>query len=312
LSKPFFIFVFMHLISLKLKPGDKVIVIAPAGKLQKDDLTTGIQMLRDWGLDVVVGAHVFDGHGFFSATDENRLDDIQQAINRSDVNAIFCARGGFGIGKFIDKLDLTLLKEYPKWLIGFSDITLLHFKWHNHGILSVHGPMVKQYGKTVDADSTNALKDILFGESNINYDFSGHSLNQSGRVSGELIGGNLSLIANNIGTATDTDFTNKILFVEEVNESIYEIDRLFNQLLRSGKLPVLAGLIVGQFTDIKGTTPPYLREAYEVISGYISNFSFPVLFDFPSGHGEKNMPLVFSSICHLECGREKSSVGFNL
>jgi len=293
-----------------LKEGDRVAIVAPAGRLKRNDLDPGLIILHDWGLDIQLGRHVYDDNGFFSATDENRLQDLQQAINSPEVKAIFCARGGYGLGKIIDSLQLHSLLENPKWIIGFSDITLLHFELHKLGLISVHGPMVKQFGQSIDQVSVQTLREILFSHKKLLYNIPINPLNHFGDATGKLIGGNLSMIANNIGTKSDTDFSNKILFVEEINENIYVIDRLFNQLERADKLMHLKALIAGQFTGIKDTTSSYGKTVYEVISAYMSIYNIPVLFDFPAGHESQNLPLIISSGCRIIVNNEMASIEF--
>ena len=296
------------MIPQKLKKGDKVAVVAPSGKLKSKDLDAGLVVLENWGLEVLPGAHLFDGEGFFSASEENRKKDLQEAIDDPEIKAIFCARGGFGLGKIIDDLQLLPLLKDPKWIVGFSDITLLHFKLHSLGLHSIHGPMVKQFGQHVDNASIQSLKSILFSDDPVVYEGTAHKNNRSGSGFGPLIGGNLTLITNNLGTKSDVEFRGKVLFIEEVNEFLYVVDRHLNQLQRAQKLDHLEALIVGQFTSMKDTDPNYGKSAYDLISEYVDPYHFPVLFDFPAGHGKQNMSLEMSSDCKVIVDKEKASV----
>ncbi len=299
------------LIPSPVKQGDKVIIVAPSGRLHKDDLNPVIALLKSWGLTVLIGDHVFDDYGFFASDDDGRRVDLQSALDGNNVKVILCARGGFGLGRIIDSLDFQAFISNPKWLVGFSDITLLHMKLHSLAIASIHGPVARQLGKKVDQQSIDSLKNVLFNGSSIHYQTDPQELNKAGEAEGQLIGGNLTMICNNIGTNSDIEFENKILFIEDINESVYSIDRHMNHLLRAQKISNLAGLIIGQFTNTKDTMPPYKMSTNEVILEYVAEFDYPVCFGFPAGHETTNLSLPISFQTRLEVAETGGKVSFN-
>lgn len=282
-----------------LKEGDKVAVVAPSGVIQPGALDAGIQMLESWGLNVKLGNHVYDQCGFFASTDANRLSDLQEALDDSGARGVIMARGGFGVGRILDNLKLEGAVNQRKCIVGFSDITLLHAGFQNAGLPTVHGPMVKQLGTSVDNASCAYLQQLIFG-SIPEYRFSSSQMNRSGSCAGIVVGGNLSLVVNNIGTHSDLELSNKILFLEEIDEPIYAVDRMFNQLLRCGKLESLAGLLLGEFKETRQTVPHYHQTLEEVIRDYTHAFGYPVAFDFPAGHGQVNYPLVLGADYKLD------------
>ncbi len=291
---------------------DCIRIVAPAGVLKAGDLDNATHILQHWGLKVETGTHVFDSHGFFSSTESGRLADFQNALDDDLVRAIFCARGGFGTGKILDKIDFRNFLTNPKWIIGFSDITLLHLKLHSIGAMSIHGMVARQLGGSVDDESAESLKKILIGKENIVYRIGPSYLNSTGKVRAPIVGGNLTLLCNNVGTSSDISFDGKILFVEDINESYYAIDRHFNQLARSGKLDDLAGLIAGEFTGSKDTEPPYYKTVYEIIREYTASGQYPVCYGFPLGHGSRNLSIPFSADCILDVQKRGVRIEFML
>jgi muramoyltetrapeptide carboxypeptidase len=295
----------------KLSQGDKVAIVAPAGRIKEGDLDRVGDTLRKWGLTVEIGSHVFDGFNFFSAEDNGRLEDMQKAFDDKSVRAIFCARGGYGTGRILDGLDFRSFINSPKWIVGFSDITLLHLKLHGLGIASLHGPVARQIGDNIDEESIESIQRALFMDEDIIYEAQSNMLNIQGKSSGQIVGGNLTLLCNNIGTSSDIDFDNKILFLEEIGERLYGVDRDMNQINRSGRLRNLKGLIVGQFTDVKDTTPSYGKTAYEIILEYVKDYNFPVCFDFPIGHEKRNLTIPYSFHGDFEVGSENTKIRFH-
>ena len=279
---------------LPLQVGDKVAIVALARKVDFDLITPAIQILESWGLEVILGETVYASYHQFAGPDATRLADFQTMLNNSEIKAIFSARGGYGTTRLLDKIDFTHFRSQPKWLIGFSDITALHSHVHNLGTESIHGTMPALFSKMGTEKAVESLRKILFGEA-ITYHCSSHELNKAGSAEGVLIGGNLSLLATCIGTASDIDTTGKILFLEDLDEYLYHIDRMMVQLDRAGKLKNLAGLLVGDMSDMKDNTIPFGKNAYEIIQEHINQYSFPVAFGFPTGHEPENLALV--------CGR---------
>lgn len=285
-----------------LRKGDRIRIVAPAGKVQKDKLMPGIDLLQDAGYEVVIGKHVFGREFQYSGTDQQRAADVQEALNDQQTKAIVCARGGYGTVRIIEKLDFSPLLKNPKWLVGFSDITILHCVFNHLGIASIHGAMpafFQEKGKP--SRSFLSLMELLStGKSQV--EPGPHPLNRYGVCSGELVGGNLSLIYSLQGTPWQLSTTGKILLLEDLSEYYYHLDRMMQNLRLAGQLKGLAGLVVGGFTEMKDNESPYGKTAYEIIHEAVADYSFPVVFDFPSGHIPKNFPLMLGANYQLEVG----------
>jgi muramoyltetrapeptide carboxypeptidase len=258
-----------------------------------DKAQTAIDTLQQWGFKVKVGKTVGGGSlNYFSGTDTERLEELQQMMDDPGISAILCARGGYGMGWIIEDLDFKKFIAYPKWIIGFSDITiLLSHLYSNYRIASLHAPMAAAFndgGK--DNEFVQSLYKALTG-SKAEYKCEAHSFNREGKAEGRLIGGNLALLAHIIGTSSDIKTKNKILFIEDIGEYIYNIDRMMYQLKRGGKLDKLAGLIVGRFADTKDTDRPFGKTAEEVIRDIVKEYDYPVCFNFPVSHEKENYAL---------------------
>lgn len=290
----------------QLNYGDKVAIVAPAGKLPSKGLDDAIKVLKAWGLKVMPGKHVYDIDNYFAGIDADRLKDLQQALDDPTVSAVLCARGGYGVTRILEKIALKNLAKSPKWVIGFSDITALHLKLENQGIASIHGPMGTSFSSSKSHAATNSLKELLFnGVSKVVANKAG--LNP-GSVMAPITGGNLSLIIDSLGTTEEIDTQSKILFIEEVGEKTYRIDRMFQQLLRAGKLNNLAGLVIGHFSEIDDGSTPFGVSWQEVITNITAQFSYPLAFGFEIGHEPENMPIVMGGQYLLEVGSAKSTL----
>jgi muramoyltetrapeptide carboxypeptidase len=277
-----------------LQPGDTIGIVCPAGYMSVEKATECIRVLQeDWGYKVKLGKTLgSDSDNYFSGNDEERLADFQQMLDDDEVKAILCARGGYGMGRIIDDISFKKFKKEPKWIIGYSDITVLHsFLYSNYYISSMHAPMAAAFN---DAGYINryvqSLKSALEGQK-AKYNCDAHEFNRKGEAIGELVGGNLALLAHNVGTDSDIKTRGRILFIEDVGEYLYNIDRMFYQLKRSGKLSKLAGLIIGGFTDMKDTERAFGKTAYEIIRDVIRDFDYPVCFGFPVSHEKENYAL---------------------
>jgi muramoyltetrapeptide carboxypeptidase len=274
-----------------LKKGDKIAITCPAKKLP-NPMTDAITLLQSWGLEVVIGETVNASYHQFAGDDELRAKDLQRFIDDDSIKAIIAARGGYGTIRIIDKVDFSNFAQHPKWVIGFSDITVLHAHlFNNYGAQSIHGQMPVNI-PDASAKSLESLRKALFGEE-LSYTINPHPLNRTGEGIGLLIGGNLSLLLAILNSASDIDYAGKILFIEDVGEYLYAIDRMMHTLKRAGKLKNLAGLIVGGFTDIKDNDIPFGQTVPEIIRSVVAEYNFPLCFDFPAGHIPNNHSLVF-------------------
>lgn len=273
-----------------LKKGDKIGIIAPARKISKEEIQSAMDIFNAWGLEVVLSKNLFNADNQFSGTENERAEALQIMLNDDSIKAIISARGGYGTIRIIDKIDFTNFKKHPKWIIGYSDITVLHSHINNFGIETLHATMPINFTK--NAEATETLRKALFGEQ-LNYEVESHPLNRKGKAEAELIGGNLSLIYALTGSVSDIDTKGKILFIEDLDEYLYHIDRMMLNLKRSGKLDHLAGLIVGGMTDMKDNTIPFGKTAEEIITDAVKKYDYPVCFNFPGGHVEKNLALYF-------------------
>ncbi len=289
-----------------LKKGDKIGIVACARIISQEDLQPAVDILRSWGLEVVLSKNLFNTSHQYAGTDSERAEDLQNMMDDTSIKAVISARGGYGTIRIIDRLDFTLFKTHPKWIIGYSDITVLHSHLHHLGIETIHATMPINFGK--NKESTDSLRKALFGES-VNYETETHLLNRNGNAEGELIGGNLSLLYALSGSVSDLDTKEKILFIEDLDESLYHIDRMMMNLKRSGKLSDLAGLVVGSMTEMKDNTIPFGKTAEEIIADAVNEYSYPVCFNFPAGHIDRNMAIYFGRKVKLSIG-EKTTLAF--
>ncbi|HUQ96538.1 MAG TPA: LD-carboxypeptidase [Chitinophagaceae bacterium] len=276
-----------------LKRGDAIGIVAPAGFMPLDKMQTCIATLEDWGYTVILGATTqSNSENYFSGTDAERLHDLQQMLDNKDIKAILCARGGYGLSRIIDAIHFKTFVSQPKWLIGFSDITVLHSHLFSvYKIASLHAPMAAAFNNgEYNNPFIQSLKAALDGTL-ADYKCKPHDLNRNGKASGRLVGGNLTLLTHLIGTRSDMALKGKILFLEDVGEYLYNIDRMLLQLNRSGKLKKLAGLVIGGFTDVKDTERPFGKTVYEIIASHVKSYAYPVGFNFPVSHGKENYAL---------------------
>lgn len=269
-----------------LQPGSVIGVTAPSGAVHANDIADGLQLIRSWGYHLRVGKTIGTSYGYFSGTDDERAADLQALLDDPQVGAIWCARGGYGLVRIIDRLDWTGFKRNPKWIIGFSDVTVLHCQLHRMGYASIHGQMLAGAGAAL-----LHTRQLLQGGALL-YEAPPHAANRPGTAEGVLVGGNLKLLETQAGTPTDLDTRGKILFIEDVGETLHNIDRMLFNLKRSGKLAELAGLIVGSFTLRQGLTPAAFGATVpELVLAQTADYHYPVCFDFAVGHQPDNWPL---------------------
>ncbi len=289
-----------------LKKGDTIGLTCPAGYMAKAKAQTCIHTLQGWGFNVMVGKTLGSAsENYFSGTDEDRRDELQAMLDNPAINAILFGRGGYGVGRLIDQLDFRIFKKKPKWLIGFSDITILHCHLNRKlKIASLHAPMAAAFNDGgFENEFIQSLHKAIKGKK-AKYHYALHPLNIVGTVSGELIGGNLSLLAHLCGTPSGPSTKSKILFIEDTGEYIYNIDRMLYQLKRAGKLDKLAGLIVGGFTEMKDTERPFGKTVEEVIRDIVAEFHYPVCYGFPISHEKENLALKVGIHYKLKVGKQ--------
>ncbi len=273
-------------------------------------MTDAIALLQSWGLEVVLGETIEASYHQFAGDDELRARDMQRFIDDDSIKAIFAARGGYGTVRMIDKVDFSRLSKNPKWLIGFSDITLLHTHiYRNYKLQTIHGQMPVNI-PDASSSSLTSLKKALFGQE-VTYHFESHSSNKPGNVSGVVIGGNLSLLISALGSVSDPDYDGKILFIEDVGEYLYAVDRMMHTLKRAGKLKNLAGLMVGGFTDIKDNDIPFGQTVAQIVMDVVKDYSYPVCFDFPAGHIPNNNAIVLGKQLNLAVEQKSVFINYN-
>jgi Uncharacterized proteins, homologs of microcin C7 resistance protein MccF len=293
-----------------LRPGQTIALVCPAGFMKMEKAQTCIDILQQWGYRVKTGATLgSNSPTYFSGTDEERLNDFQQMLDDDEVHAILCARGGYGLTRIIDGINFKKYKKRPKWIIGFSDITVLHAHiYTNYGISTLHAPMAGAFNEEgYKNEFVQSLKNVLEGKK-IKYECPVHEFNKKGEAIGELVGGNLALLAHLIGTPSDIKTKGRILFLEDVGEYLYNIDRMLRQLKRSGKLEKLAGLIIGGFSESKDTERPFGQDAYEIIHDIVKEYDYPVCFGFPVSHEKENYALKVGVGYKLKVGKSKVSL----
>jgi muramoyltetrapeptide carboxypeptidase len=297
----------------RIKPGDKIRIVSPAGKVAEKDVLPAVEWLTAQGYRVELGKHVFAGHFQFAGTDSERLEDLQTALDDPNTAAIICSRGGYGTVRIIDKLDFRNFCKHPKWLVGFSDITILHTCINNLGVATIHGAMPRHFfdEKNQSTENLETLMQLLTGN-RVEYKIAVQPENHHGKCTSEIVGGNLSIIASLQGTKYEIDTSGKILFLEDIDEFLYHTDRMIRQLKLSGKLDRLAGLVIGDFTDMKDNESPFGKTVHEIIAEAVAEFDYPVCFGFPAGHDKRNLALSFGTRCELDVTADSLTLNIKL
>ena len=291
------------IIPLKLKVGDKIGIISTARKISLQELKPAITILESWGLEVILGKNIFEKDNQFAGTVEQRSADLQSMIDNEDIKAILCARGGYGSVQIIGNIDFFSLQKSPKWIVGFSDVTVLHSHLNNLGLATLHATMPINFATNTDT-AIESLKNVLFGNEK-NIECKAHPFNKYGKVEAEIVGGNLSILYSLLGSESDVNTDGKILLIEDLDEYLYHIDRMMMNLKRNGKLDNLKGMIVGGMSDMNDNDIPFGKTADEIILQHTKDYYFPICFGFPVGHLSDNRTIVFGVKSLLEISAKK-------
>ncbi|MEP1487880.1 MAG: LD-carboxypeptidase [Algibacter sp.] len=297
-----------------LKAGDTVAIVAPSGILKNrtGEIERAKTLLKSWGLHTVVGKHVFNQDHHFAGTDDERCEDFQNALDDPKISAIWCARGGYGAVRILDKLDYSKFKMNPKWIIGYSDITALHNQVHNLGFQSIHAMMCTSLQDDTETikETISTFKDALFGQP-LTYKLTTSKYNKQGTITAPIIGGNLTILHTMLGSNTSIDTSGKILFIEEIGEYKYHIDRMLQSLKRAGYFDNCKGVIIGDFTRIKKNTTPWGTSIEQLILNVLEDYNFPIVFNMHAGHAKDNRALILGKSVDLTVNNIQSTIIFN-
>ena len=296
-----------------LKTGDTVAIVAPSGILKErtGEIEQAVALLNSWGLNTVIGKHVFNQANHFAGTDDERCEDFQKAMDDPSISAIWCARGGYGTVRILDKLNFAKFKKNPKWLIGYSDITALHNQMDIEGFESIHAMMCTSLSDDISEiqETVSTFKDAIFGGS-LYYTLKGSENNRVGQVTAPLVGGNLTMLHTMLGSKTSIDLSGKILFIEEIGEYAYHIDRMLQSLKRAGYFDHCKGVIVGDITKVRKNTTPWGTSIEQLILDALSEYKFPIAFNMPAGHEKDNRALILGRTINLVVEKDKSTIVF--
>ena len=291
-----------------LQAGDKIAIVATARKISKEEIESATTLLARWGLVGVVGASIGLQSDQFAGTDQERAGDFQQQMDDPEIKAIWCARGGYGTVRMVDALDFFVFKKTPKWVIGYSDVTVLHSRIHQLGVATLHAPMPVDVMNATNK-SVESMKNVLFGKK-LNYKLKSNKRNRKGFGEGVLVGGNLSMMYSMCGSTTALDTRDKILFIEDLDEYLYHLDRMMQNLKRNGMLGQLKGLIVGSMTNMHDNTIPFGDTVEGIIMDTVRDYDYPVVFDFPAGHLQDNRALILGVNVTLNAKDKNVLLGF--
>jgi muramoyltetrapeptide carboxypeptidase len=291
-----------------LQKGDTVAIVATARKNIEDNLKPAIDLLHSWGLEVVIGKSIGLDNNQLAGTDEERAADLQQQLDNPTIKAIWCVRGGYGTVRIVDLIDFTRFQQNPKWIFGFSDVTILHSYIHKMNIATIHGAMPITVSKATP-ETIESLRKALFGES-LYYELALDNENRRGKAKGEIVGGNLSILYSLMGSNAQIDCKGKILFLEDLDEYLYHIDRMMMSLKRCGCFDNLNGLVVGGMTKMKDNEIPWGKNANQIIADVTKEYSFPILYNFPAGHFKDNRALIFGKQVSMDLNASGSKLVF--
>ncbi len=290
-----------------LKKGDTIAIVATARKNIDDNLKFATTLLQSWGLNVKIGSTIGLDLNQLAGSDAQRAEDFQNQMDNQNIKAIWCVRGGYGTVRIIDLLDFTVFKQHPKWIIGFSDVTVLHNHLNTMGFKSIHGIMPVSSKATEKA--IESLRISLFGEK-LQYQIPTHAMNRLGKASGELVGGNLSILFSLMGSQSAINCDDKILFLEDLDEYLYHIDRMMINLQRNGCLESIKGIIVGSMTKMKDNDIPWGKDALQIIEDVTKKYDIPIMYNFPAGHIQDNRALIMGNKITMQIDKVNSEVIF--
>lgn len=291
-----------------LKKGDKVGIVSTARKITSAQIADGVEQLKKWGLVPVIGNTIDNESDQYAGTDYERLDDIQKMFNDPEIKAVWCAKGGYGTVRIIDNIDFYRFAKNPKWLAGYSDVTVLHSHIHKMGIETLHSIMPYHLDDNSDA-AVASLRKAFFGES-LNYTIPAHPMNRKGTQTGEVVGGNISMLYSMCGSPSAITTDSKILFLEDLDEYLYHVDRMMMNLKRNGLLKNLCGLVVGGLTKMHDNSVPFGKNAKEIIWDAVKDYDYPVCFDFPAGHLDDNRTLIMGREATLNVADDSVTLDF--
>jgi muramoyltetrapeptide carboxypeptidase len=296
-----------------IKTGDTIAIVAPSGilKNRSEEIQKAKDLLNSWGLQVVVGKYVFQQNNHFAGTDDERCEDLQNALDDKSIKAIWCARGGYGTVRILDKLNYSKFRENPKWIIGYSDITALHNQIHNEGFESIHAMMCTSLQDNFEEieQTIQTFKDAMFGNA-LHYNLKGSTYNKPGTITAPLIGGNLTMLHTMLGSKTSIDTSGKILFIEEIGEYKYHIDRMLQSLKRAGYFNNCKGLLVGDISKLRTNTTLWGSSVEQLILDALDEFDFPIAFNMPAGHEKDNRALILGNTIKLTVSKDQTTIVF--
>ena len=295
-----------------LKKGDSIGIVSTARKITRDELSPAVHLMEEWGLKVVFGKTIGAEENQFAGNDELRAEDFQEMLDNPEIKAIWCAKGGYGTVRIIDKLDFLHFKKHPKWIIGYSDVTVLHSHIHNLGVKTLHAQIFLGVEKKSE-ETYETIKKAIFGrEYSISYPVGKRqNYNRNGSVKGTIVGGNLSILYSLCGSSSALGTSGKILFIEDLDQYLYHIDRMMMNLKRNGMLSNLVGLVVGGMTEMHDNLIPFGKTPEEIIYETVKEYDYPICFGFPAGHIEDNRALIMGSMVELNVDDSVVSIHFS-
>jgi len=292
-----------------LKKGDTIGILATARKVGSESLEPAIKLLKSWGLNVVTGKTIGLDNNQLAGADWQRATDLQQMLDNPSIKGVWAAKGGYGTVRLIDRLDFTKFRQKPKWLIGFSDFTVLHSHVNNLDIATLHA-LVSISVARATPEAIESFRKALFGEK-LSYAIGPHAFNKPGKATGELVGGNLSVLYSIMGSESEADYKGKIIFIEDLDEYLYHIDRMMMNLKRNGYFKDVKGIIIGGMTKMRDNDIPWGHDAMQIIQDITKEYNIPICFNFPAGHIQDNRALVFGKQVTLDVSATGTKITFN-